>query len=151
MDVHPYQKKRGVAGRDLPQVEGASSQEVRDLDCGRWLEELQAMPSAAPKWERGPEFIEVVQQLAEAKRQAREGKRDNLRRALAMLIKHGVDALNFFDLADASQWTAEACPLADAEALSRDVEQLQALFLRYSILRQSLQLPWLKTDSGVPR
>ena len=145
------EEEETIAEHDLPQYEDASPQEVSDLDCGRWLEELQALPPDAPQWERVPEFIEAVQQLAEEKRQAREGKRDNLRRALATLREHGVDALTFFAMADVAHWTAETCPLADVEALSKEVEQLQALLLRHSILRHSLQLPWLKTDSAVPR
>lgn len=101
----------------------------------RWLEELRALPAEAPEWDGVAAFVAALQQLTEIKRQERDS-RSRLQQALARLVmKCGVE-LTFFGLTDVTAWTAKTCLLAEVLTLAAQVEQFQAVLLRYRDLRQ---------------
>ncbi len=109
--------------------------EGRGRHWDRWLEELRALPAEAPEWGGVAAFVATLQQLTEIKRQERDS-RSRLQQALERLVTQCGDELAFFGLTDVPSWTAKTCLLAEVLTLAAQVEQFQAVLLRYRDLRQ---------------
>jgi len=101
----------------------------------RWLEELRALPVEAPEWDGVAAFVAALQQLTEIKWQERDS-RSRLQQTLARLVTKCGDELTFFGLIDVTSWTAKTCLLAEVLTLAAQVEQFQAVLLRYRDLRR---------------
>ena len=101
------------------------------IDWKGWLETVRALPLEAPDWEGIPQFLETLSQLYQNNQQERQAHRRNLREALDALTTQSKGRLAYFEMQDASQWTAETClstHLTEAAQLS---EQLLILLLQH--------------------
>jgi len=101
-----------------------------------WLRELRAMPANAPEWEKIPDFLASVEQIAGDKKQERESEaiRQKLSQALALLNEQCENGINFFQM-NCAAWSAEACSQAECTALLEKIGQLREMLERYMELR----------------
>ena len=118
-----------------PQTAAATSQShpqtpegPGSINWNGWLETVRTLPPEAPDWEGLPQFLETLKQLYQNNQQTRL---TCLQKALTNLTTQAGGRLTYFEMHDASQWTAETCLSTHITSVTQLSEQLLALLLQH--------------------
>ena len=118
-----------------PQTAAATSQShpqtpksPGSINWNGWLETVRTLPPGAPDWEGLPQFLETLEQLYQNNQQKRLTR---LGEALISLTTQAGGRLTYFEMHDASLWTAETCLSTHITSATQLSEQLLALLLQH--------------------